>query len=129
MAKQELTIIPQSVTEKPELDQQLTDLVNQFHNRIDKKEFLAFIKSCYKQNDEKGYISCTITFLEEEGKTEFARVYKNLDDLKKVDSEIIKQVVSVAETYERDSEFVLLTKLYYGENPLGVYVSKFKGTD
>jgi hypothetical protein len=104
---------------------ELKNLVDEFHKTIDKKEFLSYIKSCYKSDNERGYISYTINLLEEKGKTEHNRAYKTMDDLKKINSNSdgIKQIISLVETYDKEWQFVLVIKLLHCGNPLKMVVS------
>lgn len=109
--------------------EELTQIIAAFHDKIDKKEYFSYVKSCYKSNEDRGYITLVLDMKDESGNFEINRNYKSLDDIKKIGDPSIANMISLIESYDRDSEFVLFTGLKYQGKLIQADVRSFKSSD
>lgn len=123
-----------SIAEQVRLVQSMKEvirIIDDIHGAIDKKEYLSYVKSCYKRDDEKGLIKLTVD-IQENGVVMLNRVYSNLEDLKEINDDNARRILNILSTfvhkslYDRNSEYMLLIILKYCSITVFMDIRKFK---
>lgn len=118
------------------LQEELNQIIDDFYDSLDKKEYFSYVGESFKSTGKVGYISVHMNMStgdEPNVEIEVTREYKTLECLKDLKNSItdaneqtmLQQVITLIETINKETEFVMVTKLTYDMKPLSVNIQSF----